>query len=130
LPDLRQEGSRRLFRALSGKSEVVKTLYDKVLAPYRASRSGPMALVLSGRSVGAEERALLARLERLLDGRGKDKRGGLGTVVRLTVEQRALSARAFLGALLVSLVPVHLFALAAFAVVLVAHVVAVLLRAR
>lgn len=130
LRDLREEGSRRLFRALSGKSEVVKKLYDKVLAPYRASRFGPLALVASGRSVGAEERAVLARVDTLLEGRGKDKLGGLGTVVRLTVEQRALSARAFLGTLLTSLVPVHLFALAAFAVVLVAHVVAVVVRAR
>lgn len=130
LPGLREDGARRLFRALSGKSEVVKKLYDKILAPYRASRLGPVALVLSGRSVGAEERAVLGRVETLLEGRGKDKLGGLATVVRLTVEQRALSARAFLGSLLVGLVPVHLFALAAFAVVLVAHVVAVVARAR
>ena len=123
LPRARDEQTRQLFRALSGRSELVKKIYDKVLAPYRARRLGAVGLVLSGRSVGREERRLRAEIDALLEGRGGEKLAGLGEVVKLVVEGRALRARAWLTVLLRGLPPIHVAAIAAFLVLLVAHAI-------
>lgn len=121
LAPAREENSRAVFRALSGRSELVKRLYDKVLAPYRRQPLGGVALALSGRSVGAEERRVRKDIDGLLEGRGQGKLEGTGALVRLAVEARALDARAGLGGLLRAFVPAHVAAVAAFLVVAVVH---------
>lgn len=114
----------RLFGALSGKSEVVKALFAKRLRPYVGSTVGPIVLVASGVTLRAEERRIRAELEGLVEKR-TDKLGGLDELVRLVVEHRALRAQRLLSFVLRGWLVVHLVAVAAVAVLLVAHVVGV-----
>lgn len=123
LPKVREEHGRRLFRALSGRSELVKKVYDKVLAPYRERAFGTAALVVSSRSVSGEERRVRANIDALLEGRGGDKLTGLSDLVRLVVEERALRARVWLSGFLRGLPVVHVVAIAAFVVAMVTHAV-------
>ena len=118
----------RVFTRLSGRSEVVKTLYGRVLRPYRASRFGALLLVGSGRRLRAEEKRLRAALGGLLDGRKSERLDGLDELVRLVVEHRAVGALRVLTFALRAWLPVHLAATAAALVLLVAHVVAVMVR--
>ena len=123
LPRIREEHARKLFRALSGRTELVKKVYDRVLAPYRASRLGPLALVASRRSLGAEERALSSRIDALLEGRGKGKLAGLDALLRLVVEERALAASVWLSRALRGLPVIHVATVGTFVVALVVHAV-------
>ncbi len=127
---IREDLARRLFRALSGRSELVKKLYDKVLSPYRERLFGSLVLVLSGRSVGQEERALRKGIDGLLEGRGEGKLSGLPELVKLVVEERALRARVALVLALRGLPPVHVAAAFAFLVLMVAHGIAAWSRGR
>lgn len=118
----------RIFAQLSGRSEVVKTLYGSVLRRYRASRLGPLVLVLSGRRLREEEARVRATLGGLLDGRKSERLDGLDELVRLVVEHRAASALRGLTFALRGWLGVHLAATAAAIVLLVMHVVAVGVR--
>src|SRR5207248_3172804 len=73
----------KIFAQLSGKNELVKTLYARVVRPYRLSRFGAIALVASGRSLRDEEKRLHARIAGLLQGRSTDKTRGIDDVVRV-----------------------------------------------
>lgn len=114
----------RLFGALSGKSEVVKALFAKRLRPYVKSTFGPFALVASRRTLRIEERRIRAELDALVEKR-TDKLGGLDELVRLVVEHRALRAQRVLSYVLRGWLVVHLVAVAAVVVLIVAHVVGV-----
>ena len=120
-----REKAERIFAQLSGKSEVVKTLYARVLRPYRAARLGPLWLALSGRRLRAEETRLRARSAALLAGRGTGQLEGLDELVRLVVEHRAAGSLRLLTLVLRGFLPIHLAATAAAVVLLVAHIVAV-----
>jgi len=118
----------RIFAQLSGRSEVVKTLYLRVLRPYRASRTGALRLVLSGRRLHEEEEHVLACAAGLLAGRRSERLEGLEELVRLVVEHRAVGALRILTFTVRGWLPVHLAATGAAMILLVAHVVAVALR--
>lgn len=124
----RREIDERIFTQLSGRSEVVKTLYGRVLRPYRASRFGALLLVASGRRLREEEKRLRATLGGLLDGRKSERLDGLDELVRLVVDRRAVGALRLLTFVLRGWLPVHLAATAIAVVLLVAHVVAVMVR--
>ncbi|MDB4939178.1 MAG: Formate dehydrogenase beta subunit [Labilithrix sp.] len=124
----RREVDERIFTQLSGRSELVKTLYGRVLRPYRAARFGALALVVSGRRLRDEEKRVRAVLGRLLEGRKSEKLDGLDDLVRLVVEHRAIGALRGLTIALRGWLPVHLAATAAAVVLLIAHVVAVMVR--
>jgi Fe-S-cluster-containing dehydrogenase component/CRP-like cAMP-binding protein len=124
----RREIDERIFTQLSGRSEVVKTLYGRVLRPYRASRLGFLQLAASGRRLRDEEKRVRAALGGLLDGRKSERLDGLDELVRLVVEHRAVDALRFLTFALRAWLPVHLAATGAAVVLLVAHVIAVLVR--
>ncbi len=124
----RRELDERIFTQLSGRSEVVKTLYGRVLRPYRASRFGSMLLVASGRRLRDEEKRVRAALGGLLDGRRSERLDGLDELVRLVVEHRAVGALRILTFALRGWLPVHLAAMGTALVLLVAHVVAVMVR--
>lgn len=123
-----REIDERIFSQLSGRSEVVKTLYGRVLRPYRASRLGPLLLVASGRRLRDEEKRVRAALGGLLEGRKSERLDGLDDLVRLVVEHRAVGALRILTATLRGWLPVHLAATATALVLLVAHVASVLVR--
>ncbi|MFO0616427.1 MAG: cyclic nucleotide-binding domain-containing protein [Polyangiaceae bacterium] len=112
----------RLYRSVSGRSDVVKKLAEKILLPYARSRLGPLVLLLSGRDLRAEQRALAARVERVLEGRGKDRLAGIEDLVRVVVEIRSLPAQRLLVALLRVGLPLHVVTFTAALVLGVAHV--------
>jgi Fe-S-cluster-containing dehydrogenase component len=124
----RREIDERIFTQLSGRSEVVKTLYGRVLRPYRAARLGSLLLALSGRHLREEEKRLLATLGGLLDGRKSERLDGLDELVRLVVEHRAVGSLRLLTFTLRGWLPVHLAATATAVVLLVVHVAAVVVR--
>jgi len=131
--ELRARGlelDERVFTRLSGKSEVVKTLYAKVLRPYRGSPLGTARLLVTGLSLREEEARVNRRLATLLEGRKSERTDGLPELVRLVVERRATSAARVLTWMLRAWLGVHLAATAVSAVLVVAHLVVVLLGAR
>ena len=94
LPAHARELDERIYRELSGKSELVKTVFAKMLRPYAESAVvGPARLVASGRSLRAEEERVRAGVDAVLEGRGADKLEGLDALVRAVVERRALRAQ-------------------------------------
>jgi Fe-S-cluster-containing dehydrogenase component/CRP-like cAMP-binding protein len=112
----------RTFAELTGKSELAKTIYARVLQPYASSKTGPIALAVSGRTIGEEGRRVRARIDAILAGKDrKDKLAGIDALVRLAVERRALPAVRALGALLRAFVPLHVVATAVVIVLLAAH---------
>ena len=118
----------RLHRELSGTSDLVKAIADRVLLPYATSPLGPAALLLSGRRLRDEEARLLAMVDAVLEGRGKERLGGLTRLVGTCVEMRALPAQRALTLLLRAVVPAHGALGAIVLVLLVVHVLAVLGR--
>lgn len=112
----------RLYRSVSGRSEVVKKLAERILLPYARSRLGPLWLLVSGRDLRAEQRAVERRIERVLEGRGKDRLAGIDDLVRVVVEIRSLPAQRILVALLRVGLPLHVVTFTAALVLGVAHV--------
>ncbi|MBX3230967.1 MAG: cyclic nucleotide-binding domain-containing protein [Labilithrix sp.] len=129
----------QVFRALSGKSELVKTLFVKSLRPYLRARLGPLWLVASRRSLREEERSLRTRLDALMGAAAPakgaaapakgtaaaTKTAGLDDLVRLVVEHRATRAQRALTWILRGWLVPHLAATAAALVLLVLHVIGV-----
>jgi hypothetical protein len=113
----------RLFRAMSGKSELVKAVCEKVVIPYVRATFGWTTLVASGRDLRTEQRALRARIDDKLENRGKEKLGGLDEICRVAVELRALPAQRFLLAALRAPLPIHLASIGVATALLVVHVV-------
>lgn len=120
-----RELGESLFSRLSGKSEVVKTLYGRVLRPYWRARFGGLLLIASGRSLREEERRVRGRLDALLEGRRSDRLEGMAELVRLVVEHRATVAARVLTFVLRGWLGVHVAATAAAIVLVVLHVIAV-----
>ncbi len=118
----------RIFSQLSGRSEVVKTLYGRILRPYRASRLGALRLVASGLRLREEEKRVRAQAGGLLAGSRSDRLEGLDELVRLVVEHRAVGALRLLTFALRAWLPVHLASTAAAILLLAVHVVAVVVR--
>ncbi|MBX3188990.1 MAG: cyclic nucleotide-binding domain-containing protein [Labilithrix sp.] len=124
----RREIDEKIFARLSGKSEVVKAIYGRLLRPYRGRRLGSLWLVVGGRSLREEEKALRAHASRLLEGRKSERLDGLDELVKLVVEHRAAGAQRLLTFALRGWLGVHLASTAIALVLLVAHVVAVMVR--
>lgn len=125
--ELRARGpelDERIFERLTGRTELVKTLFARVLRPYRRARLGGLSLALSGRSVRAEERRLRARVDALLEGRRSERLVGLDDLVKLVVERRAVVAQRILTFLLRGWLVPHVAATGAAIVLLVLHVLA------
>ncbi len=112
----------RTFVELTGKSEVLKTVWSRILRPYARATLGPAALLMSGRTLGGEQRHVRARIEGVLGGRGNEKLQGLDALVRLAVERRALPLQRVLQAALRAWMPMHVALTAIVLVLLVAHV--------
>ncbi len=117
----------RLYRAISGKSELVKKLADRVLLPYARAPLGALWLALSGRGLRAEQARLRRQIDDLLEGRGGEKLAGIDELVRIVVELRALPARRWLTRLLRGWLIVHVLVTAALLGLLALHVVAVVI---
>ncbi len=111
----------RAFGALTGRSEAMKAVYARWLAPYARAPLGAVALVLGGRTLGEEQKRLRARVEGVLGARTATL-DGLDDLLRLVVERRALRAQWVLQGLLRVGLPVHVVAVAVTLALLVVHV--------
>jgi hypothetical protein len=118
----------RLYREVSGRSDLVKKIFEKILLPYTKNPLGPLALLASGRSMRAEEQILRTRIERVLEGRGKERLAGLDELVRIVVELRALPAQRGLMFALRAGLPAHVVTFGIALGLLVVHVIAVTRR--
>ncbi|WP_437694141.1 cyclic nucleotide-binding domain-containing protein [Sorangium sp. So ce176] len=119
----RRELLDRFYRGVSGRSELVKKLVEKILVPYAQSPLGPLALLASGRGLREEERALRARIDEVLEGRGAERLAGLAELIRLAVELRALPAQRALLAALRGGLPAHIITFGVAAALLVLHAI-------
>jgi hypothetical protein len=113
----------RLYRDASGKSDLVKKIFEKLLLPYVRAPFGPILLLVSGRGLREEEAALRARIDEVLEGRGKERLAGLAELTRAVVELRALPAQRWLLAALRLGLPVHIVSFAIAVALLGLHVV-------
>jgi hypothetical protein len=120
-----RELDERIFEKLSGRTELVKTLFARVLRPYRRARLGALRLALSGRTLRREEARVRGRVDALLEGRRSERLVGLDDLVKLVVERRAIGAQRILTGALRGWLAVHVAATAAAIVLLVLHVLAV-----
>lgn len=116
-----REARERTFTDLTGKSDLVKTIYRRVLDPYATSWMSTIRLVLSGRSLREEERALRLRVDEMLAGRGGEKLDGLDALIGDVVERRALVAERILNVVLRGGFGVHVVASALVIVLLFIH---------
>jgi Fe-S-cluster-containing dehydrogenase component/CRP-like cAMP-binding protein len=118
----RDDLEERLYRDATGKSDLVKKILETVLLPYSRSPLGPLALIASGRSLRDEEAALSARIDALLEGRGKERLAGLSSLTRTVVELRALPAQRWLQRALRAALPAHVVTFTIAVALLVLHV--------
>jgi Fe-S-cluster-containing hydrogenase component 2 len=116
-----RELDERAFGALTGRSEAMKAVYARWLAPYARAPLGALTLVLGGKTLQGEEKRLRARVEGVLGARTATL-DGLDDLLRLVVERRALRAQTVLQALLRGGLPVHVVAVAVTLALLVLHV--------
>jgi hypothetical protein len=116
----------QLYGGVTGRSELVKKLFERVLVPYLRAPGGWVALVASGHDLGTEQKQLRRRIDRLLDGRGAERLAGLDGLIRLVVELRALTAQRVLTVLLRVWLPLHGVAAALALALLVVHLVEVM----
>lgn len=122
----RRELLDQLYGGVTGRSELVKKLFERVLVPYLRQPAGWLSLIASRRDLGGEQRALRRRIDRLLEGRGAERLAGLDTLIRLVVELRALTAQRVLTALLRIWLPLHGVCAALALALLLVHLVEVL----
>jgi hypothetical protein len=130
IADRIREARERTFTDLTGKSDLVKTIYGRILDPYARSFMSTIMLVLSGRSLRDQERVLRARVEEMLGGRGSDKLEGLDALIGDVVERRALIAERALNGILRGAFGVHVIVSALVVVLLVIHAVVEILYAK
>ncbi|MEZ4226856.1 MAG: cyclic nucleotide-binding domain-containing protein [Polyangiaceae bacterium] len=126
--DFRRERERlkdRLFRAASGKSDVVKLLLQRVLLPYARAPWGALALLLSGHTLRQEEARVQRKLDAILGDKAKHHAAALAELTRVVVELRALPARRFATAALRAVLPLHVLSLAVFLLMLAVHLIAI-----
>jgi len=115
----------RLYQEVSGRSDLVKKIFERILLPYVKRPFGSLALLASGRSLREEERAIRVRVDGVLEGRGADRLAGLEELVRLVVELRAVPAQRWLLRVLRVGLPLHVVSFVFAMVLLVLHIVAV-----
>ena len=92
-----------IFLQLSGKSEGQKALFKRLLDPYRRSRTGWVALVLSRRSRRQERTRVGKVIEKILG----DRSSAMDALVSTCVELRALRARRWAEGTLRAWLPLH-----------------------
>jgi len=115
----------RLYQEVSGRSDLVKKIFERILLPYVKRPFGSLALLVSGHSLREEERSIRTRVDEVLEGRGADRLAGLEELVRLVVELRAVPAQRWLLRVLRVGLPLHVVSFVFALVLLVLHIVAV-----
>jgi Fe-S-cluster-containing dehydrogenase component/CRP-like cAMP-binding protein len=121
LADRARELDERVFGVVTGRSDAMKAVYARILAPYARAPLGGLALVYR-RSTLREEEARLRRHIAAAIGDRASHLDGLDDLVRLVVERRALRAQVLLQRLLRAWIPAHVVGVAVAVVLLIAHV--------
>ena len=116
-----REARERAFTELTGKTDLVKAIYRRLVAPYAESSVATIRLVLSGRPLREEERRLRSRVDEMLSGRGAEKLDGLDVLIRGAVERRALVAERILNRILRGGYGVHVVASALLVALMIMH---------
>jgi hypothetical protein len=119
----RQALEDRLFRGVTGKSDLVKKLAERVLLPYARSPIGPLLLLVGGRDLRHEQSALRTRVDKILEGRGGERLAGVDDLIRIVVELRALPAQRWLVRVLRVGLPIHVICFSVATVLVIAHAV-------
>lgn len=122
----REELRQRWFDGASAKNRAVKELTERVLLPYATAPFGPLALVISGRTLAAEAAELERHVDRLLGGRKSERLADTQALIETAVAWRALGARRWVEGLLVLWLPCHLVLAAALVLLLLVHVLGAL----
>lgn len=120
---VKKELLERLYREVSGRNELMKKIFEKMLLPYINQPLGPLFLLMKRVSLREEERAMRGRVEQVLEGRGSDKLAGLNELIRIAVELRSLPAQRLLSRLLRYGLPLHILTFVIAAVLLILHIV-------
>ncbi len=115
---------------LSGKGELVKTIFARVLAPYVDDKLGTLVLIFSRRSLRDEERRLHGKVKRMLQGRGDGRLEGLDALVRDVVERRGLEGERWLHWLVRGWLAFHVVASVLVVALMIAHAVVELVYPR
>jgi Fe-S-cluster-containing dehydrogenase component/CRP-like cAMP-binding protein len=118
----------RLHRQLSGRGTLIKTIAERLLLPYARAPWGPVALILSRRSLPAEQTRIRARIDTMLQGRGASDLVGLDALIRTAVELRALPARRMLHLALRGWLIPHVMLTGIVTALALVHVVAMTMR--
>jgi hypothetical protein len=113
----------RLYLAISGRSELVKTIAMRVLVPYSRAPLGSLRQLLPPRTISDEQARVRRRIDAMLQGRGEGRLDGLEELVRIVVDLRVLPLRRALGLLLRAWLPIHVVMSAVAAALLALHVV-------
>lgn len=119
----KKELMERLYREVSGRNEVIKKIFEKLLLAYINQPLGPIFLLVRGRSLRGEEQAMRAHIDSVLEGRSKEKLAGLNELIRIAVELRALPVQKWLSRLLRFGLPAHIVTFSIAVVLLVIHIV-------
>jgi len=122
LPAARAALLDRLYREVSGRSELVKKIFERILLPYGKAPHGPLLLLAGGLRLREEEQRLRARVDAVLAGRGSERLAGTDELVRIVVELRAIPAQRWLQRSLRWGLPLHIVTFAVACALLVAHV--------
>lgn len=111
----------RTAKDLSGRGDLVKTIFSRVLAPYVDDKLGTIALIFSRRSLRDEERRLQVEVKTMLQGRGDGRLEGLDALVRDVVERRGLEGERWLHWLVRGWLAFHVVASVLVVALLIAH---------
>ena len=123
LPGHARDLEARIFRELSGRSELVKTIFRKILDPYRRSPLSPILLVARATTLAKEQRRLRSEIEKIIEGRSGDKLQGLDDLIAVVVEGRAVTAQRFLQGVLRGWLALHVAVSVLVVILLVLHAV-------
>lgn len=119
----KKELLERLYREVSGRNELMKKIFEKMLLPYINHPLGPLFLLMRRRGLREEERAMRENVEKVLEGRSQEKLAGLNELIRIAVELRSLPAQRWLSRLLRFGLPAHILTFGIAVVLLVIHIV-------
>lgn len=117
LPAQRDELVDALYRRASGQDARTKQVVAQVLVPYTRSLLGPLALLVSGRSLAQERRRLATRI-----GGDAALPPALHDMVRTVVQLRAWPLRVGLSALLRVFTPLHVLSTGLLVALLAVHI--------
>ncbi len=118
-----RELDARVFRELSGTSDLLKGLYERILRPFSRSPFALFAVCAAGTPPRVLRERLTARVHALVDERD-ERLVGLDRIVSTMVERQSLRAQRILGAILRGSSFAHVVVVAALFVLVALHVVA------